>query len=380
MKKICFIVSSEMTVRAFLLDQLAALSKKYDVTVIANTGTRAFLSELGIKADVFPVALERRISLLRDIKAFLRLVVFFSKNRFNLAHSVTPKAGLLAMSAAFFAGIPIRLHTFTGQVWATCSGPKRFLLKLMDRILAAFTTNILVDSRSQREFLIEQGVISENKSRALLNGSISGVDTRKFKPDTKARKDIRSALNIDDRDILFLFLGRLNKDKGLIELAAAFSRLCLSHDKAHLLVVGPDEENIRERMSELCAACIDRLHFVDFTSVPEQYMAAADVFCLPSRREGFGSVIIEAAAAGVPSIGSRIYGIIDAVEDNITGLLFETGNTEALTKKLAQIIEEPGLRQRLGKNARERAVRDFSQDKVTRALLDFYENILFNPL
>lgn len=365
-----------MTVKAFLLDQIATLSKKYDITVIANTDNPAFLRELGITASVFPVAIERRILLLRDIKAFLSLVVFFNKNRFDLVHSVTPKAGLLAMSAAFFAGIPIRLHTFTGQVWVTCSGPKRILLKLMDRILAAFTTNILVDSHSQRAFLIEQGIISEKKSTTLLNGSISGVDTRKFCPDTKARTDIRAALGIDLKDIVLLFLGRLNKDKGLLEFAAAFSKICLSHDNLHLLAVGPDEGNIRRGMSEVCASCIDRLHFIDFTEVPEQYMAASDIFCLPSHREGFGSVIIEAASAGIPSIGSKIYGIIDAVEDNITGLLFEAGNTEELTKKLAQIIEDPWLRQKLGKNARERAVRNFSQEKITKALMDFYNDIL----
>lgn len=369
-----------MTVKAFLLDQIAALSRKYSVTILVNTDNPAFLRELGITASVFPVAIERRISLFHDIKAFLSLVVFFYKNKFDLVHSVTPKAGLLSMSSAFFAGIPVRLHTFTGQVWATCAGPKRIFLKLMDRMLAAFTTNMLVDSHSQRAFLIGHGIISKKKSAVLLNGSISGVDTRKFCPDTKTRTDMRSALNIDDKDILFLFLGRLNKEKGLLELAAAFSRICLSHDKAHLLVVGPDEENIRGKMSELCAACINRLHFVDFTSVPEQYMAASDVFCLPSHREGFGSVIIEAAAAGVPSIGSKIYGIIDAVEDSVTGLLFESGNVEALTKKLAQIIEEPGLRQRLGKNARERAFHNFSQDKVTQALMDYYDGLLFNPL
>jgi glycosyltransferase involved in cell wall biosynthesis len=374
--KVCFVVAAEITVKAFLTDHIKAMEQYFDVYVALNTNNKHFLKPFGIKIPVIHINIRRKISPASDIKALCELYREFRIGRFHAIHSVTPKAGLLSMLAGFFAGIPIRIHIFTGQVWATKKGFVRWLLKSMDKLLAACATHILVDSSSQRDFLIEQGVVSPEKSRVLANGSICGVDTDKFSPDPESRDLIRGHLAIPESDVVFLYLGRLNRDKGLIDLARSFGRVCDKYDNIHLLIVGPDEQGMKEQMESLCSSCIQKMHFVGYTDVPEKYFAASDIFCLPSYREGFGVVVIQAASAGIPSIGTRIYGVIDTIEDGITGLLYHPGDVDGLASKMIEMIERPDLRKIMGSNARIRATKKFSKEIVTEALTDYYKSLL----
>lgn len=359
-----------MTVNAFLQQPIRRLSEVYDVHVALNLNPGESLASLDDVVTVWPVAIERKIKPWRDLLALWGLFKLFRQNRFRLVHSVTPKAGLLAMLAAFLAGVDVRIHTFTGQVWATRRGIARLALKSMDRLIALLGTYALVDSASQRQFLLDKGVLSASKSRVLAEGSISGVDTAKFRPDAEARKRVRDGLGIVESDTVFLFLGRLNRDKGVLDLAAAFAGM--HDDSAHLLVVGPDEENIGQCMLELLGPHAGKTHFVGFASKPEEYMAAADVLCLPSYREGFGSVIIEAAAVGVPAIGSRIYGVVDAIREGYSGLLFEARNIDGLCATMEKLSTNRELRLQLGVQARERANKIFSSEKLAAAWLEFY--------
>jgi glycosyltransferase involved in cell wall biosynthesis len=174
---------------------------------------------------------------------------------------------------------------------------------------------------------------------------------------------------------MFLYLGRLSRDKGVLDLALAFARLAQHHAKACLALVGPDEDGLRRRIEGIVAACSDRLHVIDYTDRPEDYMAAADVFCLPSYREGFGQVALEAAAAGLPVIASRIYGIVDALADGETGLLHPPADVEALRAQMQTLLLQPDQRRRLGGAGRSRALKDFSAERVTQALLEYYAGI-----
>lgn len=374
-KKVCFVATIEMTVKAFLMEHIRALGGIYDVCVIANTENADFLRPFGINVKVIPVVIERKISLWNDLKALFCLYRLFRQERFDVVHSIMPKSGLLSMAAGFLARVPNRIHTFTGQVWATQSGLKRSVLKFMDRLLVFFAVSIFVDSNSQRKFLISEGIVSEDKAFVLASGSIAGVDTQRFRPDPQARNDIRSSLGITDSDIVFLFLGRLTRDKGLLELAGAFLKLCTKYKNIHLMVVGPDEDNMRQAMTGTCGAYGNRLHFEDYTDIPEAYMAAADVFCLPSYREGFGSVIIEAAAVGVPAVGTRIYGITDAIDEGVTGLLCAPRDPDALAGMMEQLAGDDALRKEMGASARARALRDYSKETVVSAMLSFYASM-----
>ncbi len=374
-RKVCLVAASEMTVKAFLLEQIAALAARYGVTVMVNTTHPGFLAELNISARVVPVPIVRQISLSSDMRALFTLWSFFRHERFDIVHSVTPKAGLLAMLASVLARVPVRIHIFTGQVWVTRKGFSRWLLKAMDRLLAASATHLLADSPSQRQFLIDQGVAPAEKIGVLGKGSISGVDVRRFAPDATAREEVRDGLRIKNAAIVFLYLGRLTRDKGIADLAHAFAGIAARNPHVHLLIVGPDEERMSEGLRKICAGCIERLHLLDFTVAPERYMAAADVFCLPSYREGFGSVLIEAAAGGLPAIGSRIYGITDAIVEDVTGLLFSPGDVTALTEAMYRLVEDGALRRRLAREARTLALEDFSSANLVQAWMDFYRRL-----
>lgn len=368
--RVCLVVSSAMTVNAFLQEPIRRLCEHYDVYVAVNLGPGETLGGIESLVTVLPVEIERKISPLRDLLALWQLIRLFRRHKFKLVHSVTPKAGLLSMMGAFIAGVGIRIHTFTGQVWVTRSGLARWLLKSLDRLIAGMTTYTLVDSASQRQFLLDEGVLTAGNSGVLADGSISGVDVRRFRPDAAARSRIRSELQIPDEDTIFLFLGRLNIDKGVLDLANAFVRM--DDERAHLLVVGPDEGQIGSQIQKIAGRCVERVHFVAFTNQPEAYMAAADVLCLPSYREGFGSVVIEAAAAGMPAIGSRIYGVVDAIAENETGLLFEARDVAALQACLSVMASDRPRRIQLGRQAYERALSRFSSERLAEAWLDFY--------
>ncbi len=370
--RICYVVSSEITVAAFLREHIRHAGTRYGVTVAVNTGNPEFLTTLGLKATLQSVAIVRRIAPWQDLQALLALYRLFRRRRFDLVHSVSPKAGLLAMLAGFLARVPVRIHTFTGQVWVTRRGYARWLLKLMDRLIALFATHVLVDSPTQREFLLAQHVVSAEKSRVLGKGSISGVDASRFRPDPQARAAVRRKLGYRDSDVVFLFLGRLNRDKGVIDLAQAFARIAATAQNTRLLVIGPDEDGLQSLMQASLGNAAALAKFVSYTDRPEDYMAAADVFCMPSYREGFGTTIIEAAAAGIPAIGSRIYGVTDAIDDGATGLLFDPGDTGQLADAMLRLVSNELLRREMGEQARARALRDFRAGAITAELMRFY--------
>jgi glycosyltransferase involved in cell wall biosynthesis len=183
-------------------------------------------------------------------------------------------------------------------------------------------------------------------------------------------------MGISPEQTVILFLGRLNRDKGMLDLAAAFAAIASRRSDVVLVLVGAEEDVPFTRVQEICGVFRDRLRRVSFTPVPERYMAVADIFCLPSYREGFGQVIIEAAACGVPTVATRIYGITDAVEEGKTGLLFLAGDVAALTKNLLTLIEDQALRENMGEAARMRALELFASEKITAELVELYEKLL----
>jgi lipopolysaccharide/colanic/teichoic acid biosynthesis glycosyltransferase/glycosyltransferase involved in cell wall biosynthesis len=375
-RRICVVVASEMTVRAFLVRQLRAMQSDYDLTVVVNTANLALLHELRIDGRLAAIAIERRVSIRRDLAALWSLYRLLRRGRFDLVHSMTPKAGLLGMAAAWMARVPIRIHTFTGQVWATRLGASRWFLRLCDVLVARMATGTLADSPSQREFLVGEGIASTSAIGVLGKGSVGGVDLATFKPDSSLRTAVRKRLGVQSEEVLLLFVGRLTRDKGVIDLARAFRSVADEQSHVRLVIVGPDEESLRPAISSACAAHVNRVQFFEQTDRPQDFMAAADVLCLPSYREGIGVVIIEAAGCGIPAVASRIYGIVDAVEEGRTGLLHPAGDVAALTSELLRIARDSELRQSLGSAARVRAEREFSVDRMVAAHLSFYSEVL----
>jgi glycosyltransferase involved in cell wall biosynthesis len=355
------------------MDQIAKMSDIYDVTVLTKTEDIDFLIRRGIRVKILSVPLERKIDLLRDLWVLVIIFRHFLRNKYDIVHTVTPKAGLIGMTAAKLAGIRVRIHTFTGQVWGTRRGIVRTILRFADGITSFMATIILADSSSQLDYIVAEGVVSKKKARVLGKGSISGVNTIRFDADSERKIVTRQKYGIHQDAFLFLYMARLTRDKGAIVMALAFAEFSRNDKSSYLLIVGPDEEQVRPAIREICAECIDRVVFVDFVSDPENYMAAADVFCMPSFREGFGTAMINASSVGIPVLASRIYGSIDAVEDGVTGFLFEPGNDKELAALMQKLKCDAALCRNLGLNGRKRTIEFFSEEKLTAELLQLYK-------
>lgn len=324
-KKLCIVCSVPFALNVFMLNHIIYLSNYYDIHVVTNGIKDDLKSEIKDLVNFKKISISRKINLFQDFISLIHLFIYFSRNNFDFVHSFTPKAGLIAMLVSKFCNVNHRIHTFTGQVWANKVGINRYFLKYFDILIASHASKILVDSPSQLEFLIQNNVLNhQSDARVLANGSFSGVDLNRFRLNLNNKIHFRAKFGIDDQDIIFIYVGRMSEDKGIRDLLSAFQILSNENNKVHLLLVGPDEIFITPAIEEMKMSGLNIYNF-QYTNEPEYYMSAADVLVLPSYREGFGAVLIEAAAIGLPVIASRIYGIVDAVIDGETGILHEPG-------------------------------------------------------
>lgn len=359
-----------------LADQLVYLRDQgFDITVVADdnpefdTGVRALgLRGVGIK-------MYRQPRPVQDLRSLARMTRFMRSESFGIVHSVEPKAGLLAMVAARLSRTPVRVHTYTGQVWAELTGWWRETARAGDLLIGRLGTHLLADSASGAEFLIEQGRVARNKIRVLANGSISGINLGRFHPapNDPAVLAWRRSLSIEPQDKVVLFVGRVVEDKGIAELLEAFAALSVSRPDVHLVVVGP----LEPERAPLSPAVHERLtrsrgvHYVGRQD-PVPYFQGADLFCLPSYREGFPTVVLEAAACGIPTVATRIVGNTDAVVDEATGLLVPVKQAAPLADAVGRLLDRADERLRLGAAALDRARRQFDAVSVNAALVRFY--------
>jgi len=367
------LTATRLAIHFFFKPHLKELDKFFDITLAFNPLLDDYLAPLGLPVRELSVPLERKISPWNDLLALFKLTRLFGRERFDIVVSVVPKAGLLGMLAAWLTRVPLRVHIFQGEVWASRRGPLRWLLKTIDGLTARLATHVLVVSASELAFLEKEGVVPIGKAKVLGSGSICGVDTERFKLDLVARVRVRRMLGIPEQAIVCVFLGRLTLDKGLVELVKAFTLSAFRQPDLWLLMAGPDEEKMRLRLRDLLPKEMNqRMLFSGFTQNPEQILAASDFLCLPSHREGFGMVIIEAAAVGVPAIGTRIHGITDAIEDRQTGLLVPLGDVGALAEAITFWSESPQALAIYSKAARERVISMFEQKKIVEHYVEYF--------
>ena len=373
-KKLCFVVNVEYVVNHFLTNHLRSLSKIYDVTLVGNFDQLPMLEEKGIIVKIHKIPVNRGLSLYGDMLTFFMLFLFMLTNRFDCINSITPKMGFFTAILGYVLRFKKRIHIFTGQVWAYDKGIRVCFLKLADRVIGALTTDCLVDSNSQLTFLHDQGVLHKGKGKVLGAGSISGVDTYKFKFNQDKRRSIRQQLAIPNDVLCLVFIGRLLSSKGIYELIEALERI--ANPAIYLIVVGPDEENVVGRVADDFPGLLNNIKFVGYSFTPEHFLSAGDVLTLPSHREGFGSVIIEAASVGIPAIGSDIYGICDAIDDGKSGLLHRPRDVDAIAAIIKRLYADPVLLQSLGDIAHQRAIKDFNAETITSLWVKFYHDIL----
>ncbi|MCR5464289.1 MAG: glycosyltransferase family 4 protein [Bacteroidales bacterium] len=372
--KYLYVTTISMTLDYFLKGVMTDLIKAGNEVVAVSSpgpwmaGVRAID---GVK--VIEVPMERRISPLKDLRSLCRLYKVIRAERPDIVHSFTPKAGLLAMMTAKLAGIKVRVHTFTGLVFPTASGLKKRLLKTTDKLTCSCATNIIAEGQGVRKDLIDAG-ITKKEVRVLGHGNIRGIDLTYYDR-TPEVMELAEKLRVPDV-FTFLFVGRVVRDKGIVELVQAFERLCSDKRSVRLVLVGPFENNvdpvpedIRRRIGEnpdIITA--GELTGIDLLA----WYAASDCFVLPSYREGFPNTVIEAGAMGLPSIVTDINGSNEIISDSVNGLIVPPKDSEALFNAMRKMLDDNIFRES-SSVCREMIASRFEQGYVRGCLYSFYD-------
>lgn len=376
-KKICFVTAISGSAQSFLKDHIEALRKDYDVYYACNYKDEKELAGLNL-SGFHRIEIHREISIKNDLIAVFQLMRYLRKMRFDAVHSVTPKAGLITALASWLARIPHRTHIFTGQVWATAHGTRRWMLKTLDKVTATLDNHVMVDGMSQRQFIIDEGVVSEKKSLVLGDGSICGVNTSRFCPNSRVREEWRKKLNLGQDKLVYILLGRMNHDKGVGDLMEAYNRLAGECSNTFLLLVGNNENGYMESLPRYDNLNRENFLYYGATPEPQLLLQAADIFVLPTYREGFGSSVIEAQCLGLPVVCSDAYGVMDAMVDEETGLRCHVGDVDGIYKAMKRYHDQRSLIKEHGDNGRKRVLDKFTGERLTKCWVEYYHKLFLH--
>lgn len=374
-KKICFIVALPATANAFFKSPMEKLQKDFDIYLAANISNPDEVKDLPL-SGYQSIRIERRPNFFVDLKALWQLYRFFRKERFFVVHSMASKPSLLTAIAGFMACVPHRIRIFTGQLWCNMRGLKRLFFKSIDKLTVLLDTEIMADGHPQARYLVEQKIVKDNEITVLANGSICGIDLKRFQYDKNVREKIRKEMGLQE-NVVFIFLGRLKKEKGVRELMGAFNRITNDCTNAMLLLVGNDEEHCHAWMQDYNNLKKGKnIIFYGATSFPNHLLMASDVFCNPSYREGFGLSVLEASCIGLPVICSDIYGMEDTFVDGITGLKCRVMDEASLAEQMKILYFDKKMREELGSNGHNRVEKCFSKELVSSAWYNYYKGLL----
>lgn len=376
--KICIVCATPLTIHFFFKNHLRNIAEYAEVDLFINLNNEKFTPDLDLPLNVTHLSIARQVSFISDVKVLFSLIKHLQLNDYDLVWGIGPKAGLIAMLSSWICEVRHRLFVFQGEVWASKRGLSKFFFKTMDKLTALFATSVLAVGHSEKKYLEFESVVNKNKIQVLGSGSICGVDLKKFHPDFEVKQKLRSDLSVPLTARVCLFLGRINQDKGIMDLVQAFK---LAHKKSpdlFLLIIGPDEFGLNQAIQDELYGYEQFYKIIDFVADPEQYYCLADFLCLPSYREGFPISILEASACGIPSIGSDIYGINDAIVDGVTGIQYPLGNIAELGNSLLKFSNNPSYCEELGRAARNRVTSNFEQDSVCTRYVNFIKELVKN--
>lgn len=380
MKKIIRTSTIPLSLNVFCRGLLVELSKDYEVIAVSSPGKDLDCIKEREDVKTYGVEMKRKISPFSDLRAVWHLIKIFRKEKPDLIHSITPKAGLLTLLAGKISGVPVRIHTFTGLLFPTSHGLKRKLFKICDKLTCKFATHIIAEGNDVRNDLINAKVTKKN-IRILGNGSLNGINTEYFKTSgdiLQEAREVREHLNANEKTIIFLYVGRLARDKGIGELATAFVRLRRENPDMRLLLVGKSDEDdpIDNDIEKIIFDSKD-IYFSDtWENDIRKYYAASDVFVLPSYREGFPNSLLEAASMKLPSIVTDINGSREIVVHGETGVIVPPKDEDALYLAMREFSIKSSEMNDMGDKARERVKSRYEQRFVRDKLKEFYHEVL----
>lgn len=379
--KLVRVTTVPISLKVLLRQQLRFMSNHYDVLAIASPGDHLDEVQTVEGVRTTPVAMSRAITPLKDAKALWQLYKLFKKERPAIVHTHTPKAGLLGMLAGKMAGVPVRMHTVAGLPLMESRGLKRKVLTFVEWLTYRCATNVYPNSIHLSSFITTQKFCRPEKLKVLGNGSSNGIDTDYFQPDDKlsqTAEELRNSLKISQDDFVYIFVGRLVKDKGIEELIAAFRILKKTVGSVRLLLVGPFEPE-RDPLSTQILAEIrsseDIIH-VDFQQDVRPYFAISHALVFPSYREGFPNVPMQAGCFHLPSIVTNINGCNEIIQHGKNGLLVPPKDAAALKNAMELLVTNRSLYASLQENARKLISDRYEQKHFWKILLREYQEQL----
>lgn len=357
---------------------LSELQEREGYEVVALSSSGEALDEIREREKVrtIAIAMQRHISPVKDLRSLWKLIHAFHKEKPDMVHSMTPKAGLLCMLAAWVCRVPVRIHTFTGLVFPTSTGLKRKILMATDWLTCACATHVIPEGEGVKNDLVNNK-ITRKPLRILGYGNVRGIDLNRFDPENP--EVIKAAEIIRREEVLtFIFIGRLVGDKGILELVKAFCRLNKELPDTRLLLVGREEPQLDPLDSSTLKEISDNpaIEAVGQKTDVRSWLLASDIFVLPSHREGFPNVVIEAGAMGLPSIVTDINGSREIIHDGENGLIVPVKNANALYEAMKHLAETPEEIRTMAANARPMIASRFEQSFVRQCLKDYYKEIL----
>ena len=374
MKKKCIRISTiPLSLDVLLQGQLRMLSEHYEVVGVSSPGEELdkVAQREGIRTIAVPM--ERKISPFKDLVSLFRLIRLFHREKPWMVHSLTPKAGLLAMTAAWICRVPVRIHMFTGLVFPTTTGLKQKILMATDSITCACATNVLPEGKGVKKDL-EHFRITSKPLQIIGNGNINGIDLEFF---DRTPEVLEQAEKYRKEEVVtFCFVGRIVRDKGMNELVAAFQRLHQAYPNTRLVLVGPFEEKLDPVLPETRQAIEQQaaIEWMGWQNDIRPFLAASEVFVFPSYREGFPNVVLQAGAMGLPSIVTDINGSSEIISEGVNGFIIPSQNEEALYKAMEKLLDSEE-RQKLAQQARPQIANRYERKALWKELLKFYRSL-----
>jgi len=355
----------------------------FEVLAVSSPGNYldAVSVDEGVKTK--PIVMTRLISPIRDMISIVRFYFLCKKFRPDIVHSHTPKAGLIGMLGAKLAGVPIRLHTVAGLPLMEEIGFKRFILEVIEKIIYSSATMIYPNSKGLYDYIAKKRFVKVEKLKVLANGSSNGIDTDYFKIELISeyqRENLRNNLMINPGDFVFVFVGRLVKDKGINELVLVFSEISKMNSEVKLLLVGQFEDDLDglDIIVKNEISSNQKIIHVGFQNDVRPYFAISDCLVFPSYREGFPNVVMQAGAMGLPSVVTNINGSNEIVIDNKNGIIIPPKSISNLKNAMLRILEDSHLKNQLSLNARNMIVSRFNQNYIWNEILNEYNYFLKN--
>lgn len=364
-----------------LKGQLAYMTKHYEVVGISSS-KNDILNKVGNNEGikVIPVEMTRKITPLKDVKALWRLYWILRRERPFVVHSHTPKAGTIGMLSAYLAGVPHRLHTIAGLPLLEATGKKRWLLDLVEKITYRCATKIYPNSFGLRDIILKNGYTTSRKLLVIGNGSSNGIDTDYFNPDLFDDTDkvkLKQELGIDKNDYVYIYIGRLVKDKGINELIQAFGKITIESKNAKLLLVGPYEENLDPLLPETKSFIdnSDQVIAVGWQSDVRPFLSISNCLVFPSYREGFPNVVMQAGAMGLKSIATDINGCNEIIIDGENGNLVPPKDVNSLFAAMKTYLMPPQRDDESAIKCRRLIVDRYGQKLIWNAILNEYQTL-----